>query len=80
MLRKEKAIRKPIMVKISPDLNNKQIDDVIDLIDQYNMDGVIACNTSITRDGLSSDPDMVEKIGNGGLSGRPIRERSTDII
>ncbi|MFC2115737.1 quinone-dependent dihydroorotate dehydrogenase [Bacteroidota bacterium] len=79
-LRSVKYTRKPILVKISPDLNNIQIDDVIDLVNQYDMDGIIATNTSITRDGLSSDPALVDAIGRGGLSGKPIRDRSTDII
>ncbi|MCK4751174.1 MAG: quinone-dependent dihydroorotate dehydrogenase, partial [Bacteroidales bacterium] len=79
-IRSKKAIRKPVLVKISPDLNNDQIDDVIDLIIQYEMDGIIATNTTITREGLTSEPDRVAMIGRGGLSGSPIRDRSTEII
>ncbi len=79
-IRMEKSLRKPVLVKISPDLNNQQIDDVIDLIEEYEMDGVIAANTSITRNGLKSSPKLVDKIGKGGLSGGPLRERSTEII
>ena len=72
--------KKPILVKISPDLNLDQIDDVLDLVEEFRMDGIVATNTTITRKGLKSDPDKVEKIGRGGLSGMPIRERSTEII
>lgn len=72
--------KKPILVKISPDLNRNQIDDVLDLVDEFNMDGVVATNTTITRDGLKTHPGKIEKIGSGGLSGKPIRERSTAII
>lgn len=79
-IRKSKTVRKPILVKISPDLNNEQIDDVIDLTGDHEMDGIIATNTTITRKGLASDPDKVTSIGNGGLSGQPIRNRSTEII
>ncbi|HEC43544.1 MAG TPA: quinone-dependent dihydroorotate dehydrogenase [Bacteroides sp.] len=79
-IRSEKAIRKPVLVKISPDLNNKQIDDVIDLTGQHGMDGIIATNTTITRDGLSTESGKVKEIGNGGLSGSPVRDRSTEII
>lgn len=79
-IRAEKALRKPVLVKISPDLNNKQIDDVIELISQHGMDGIIATNTTISRDGLTTDTGKVEDIGNGGLSGSPVRDRSTEII
>jgi len=79
-IRKDQASSKPVLVKISPDLNNKQIDDVIDLIGEFEMDGIIATNTTITRGGLKTSNDIVEEIGKGGLSGRPLRERSTEII
>jgi dihydroorotate dehydrogenase len=79
-IRKEKPTRKPILVKISPDLNFQQIDDVIELSGEFDMDGIIATNTTITRKGLSTDPARVEAIGNGGLSGKPLRDRSTEII
>lgn len=78
--RKDKSLRKPVLVKISPDLNNNQIDDVIDLIGEFEMDGIIAVNTTIQREGLLTAANKVESIGNGGLSGSPLRERSTEII
>ena len=71
---------KPLLVKISPDLNFQQIDDVIDLIGEYGLDGIVATNTTITRNNLQSDNLIVKKIGNGGLSGKPITGRSTEII
>lgn len=79
-LRAVKSLRKPVLVKISPDLNKNQIDDVIDLVREYGMDGIIATNTTILRDGLETDPDRIAGIGSGGLSGMPLRERSTEII
>jgi dihydroorotate dehydrogenase len=72
--------KKPILVKISPDLNWEQIDDVLELVSEFRMDGIVATNTTITRAGLATDELKVEKIGAGGLSGKPIRERSTEII
>ncbi len=80
VIRAEKPLRKPVLVKISPDLNHKQIDDVIELIGDYGMDGIIATNTTITREGLSTDPARVESMGSGGLSGKPLKDRSTEII
>jgi len=62
LLRAEKAARKPILVKISPDLNQNQIDDVIELVTQYRMDGIIATNTTITRVGLKTDAGRLEEI------------------
>jgi dihydroorotate dehydrogenase len=72
--------KRPILVKISPDLKWEQIDDVLDLVDEFGMDGIVATNTTLGRDGLVTKPEKVEKMGSGGLSGKPIRERSTEII
>ena len=72
--------KKPILVKISPDLNWEQIDDVLELVEEFHMDGIVATNTTITRAGLLTATEKIEKIGRGGLSGKPIRERSTEII
>ena len=72
--------KKPILVKISPDLNWGQIDDVLNLMEEFGMDGIVATNTTITREGLLTESEKVEKIGQGGLSGKPIRARSTEII
>ncbi len=79
-LRREKSIRKPILVKISPDLNDAQIDDVISIVSEYELDGIIAANTSIGRDNLKTDPKKIARIGHGGLSGAPVRLRSTQVI
>lgn len=79
-IRDKKPVRRPVLVKISPDLNFEQIDDVIELTGQHGMDGIIAVNTTIGREGLETDPERIERIGNGGLSGLPIRDRSTEII
>lgn len=79
-LRISQARKKPILVKISPDLNSDQIDDVLELIYLTGMDGIVATNTTIQRENLISGTGLIEKIGQGGLSGKPLRQRSTDII
>ncbi len=72
--------QKPILLKIAPDLNNTQLDEIIDLIAETNLDGVIASNTSTNRNGLKASKEQLEHIGNGGLSGKPIKEKSTKVI
>ena len=79
-LRQEKPNDKPILLKISPDLDNQQLDDVIDIFYSTGIDGIIATNTTVQRNHLSSDPETVKNIGEGGLSGKPLNKRSTDII
>ncbi|MGB0883597.1 MAG: quinone-dependent dihydroorotate dehydrogenase [Flavobacteriales bacterium] len=72
--------QKAILLKIAPDLSNAQLDDVIDLAKEVKLDGLIACNTTISRANLKTDPAKVEAIGAGGVSGKPLRERSTEVI
>jgi dihydroorotate dehydrogenase len=71
---------KPILLKVSPDLNNQQLDEVIEIVAETKIDGVVATNTTITRDNLATPARQVKQIGNGGLSGKPIRERATEVI
>jgi dihydroorotate dehydrogenase len=78
--RKQKEKYKPILLKIAPDLNLNQVDDVIDVIKITGTDGIVATNTSISRDGLVTPEDNVNEIGRGGLSGKPIAQKSTRII
>ncbi len=75
-----KPCRKPILLKVSPDLNNKQLDEVIEIVKRTGIDGVVATNTSITRNTLVHEKDKAAKAGNGGLSGLPLRDRSTEVI
>jgi dihydroorotate dehydrogenase len=77
---KKKKSPKPILLKIAPDLTNGQLDDIIDIVKESGIDGVIATNTTISRDGLIMDKEKVEKIGAGGLSGKPLNKRSTEVI
>lgn len=74
------AVQKPILLKIAPDLNNRQLDEIIQLMSETKLDGIIASNTSINRNGLMESKESLEIIGNGGLSGKPIKNRSTEVI
>lgn len=79
-LRSNKETKKPILLKISPDLNLKQVDETLDVVKRCNIDGIIATNTTTSREGLKTNGNKVSEIGNGGLSGKPIRDRSTELI
>lgn len=79
-LNKQQNKSKPILLKIAPDLTNGQLDDIIEIVEATQLEGIIATNTTIERSGLQSSHLFVEKIGAGGLSGQPLRERSTDVI
>ena len=80
MINNGKAKSKPILLKIAPDLSQDQLDDVIDLALEIKLDGLVCTNTTISRVGLLTPKDEIEKIGAGGLSGKPIRERSTLVV
>ena len=73
-------IQRPILLKIAPDLTTEQLDDVIDLALEINLDGLVATNTTISRENLRSTNSTVLKIGAGGLSGMPLKQKSNDII
>ncbi|MDO6738097.1 quinone-dependent dihydroorotate dehydrogenase [Wenyingzhuangia sp. 2_MG-2023] len=79
-INKSKKERRPILLKIAPDLNNIQLDEIIDLVAETKLDGVIASNTSVNRDGLIATEAQLNAIGNGGLSGKPVKDRSTAVI
>ena len=79
-LNNKKDKRKPILLKIAPDLTNEQLDDIITIVADTKIDGVIATNTTINRSGLKTDKNKVDAIGNGGLSGKPVGLRSTEVI
>jgi len=75
-LNKEKPTLKPILLKIAPDLTDKQLLDIIDIVKNTKIAGVIATNTTISREGLQSE----NKKETGGLSGKPLTKRSTEVI
>ncbi len=71
---------KPILLKIAPDLTTGQIDDVINLALEIKLDGLVASNTTISRDQLQTASEKLQTIGAGGVSGLPVKERSTGIV
>ena len=73
-------VSKPILLKIAPDLNDTQLDEIIEIVAVTKLEGVIASNTSISRENLKTDVATLEAIGNGGVSGQPIKEKSTQVI
>jgi dihydroorotate dehydrogenase len=77
---KNKKKPKPILLKIAPDLSNEQLDDIIEIVKSTGTNGIIATNTTIERKGLSYPDSHIEKIGSGGLSGKPLKDRSTEVI
>lgn len=79
-VRKENEIYKPVFLKISPDLNYKQVDATLELVRKHQIDGIVLTNTTIQRNNLNTEKNVIEKIGNGGLSGLPIKDRSTEMI
>lgn len=72
--------KKPILLKIAPDLTEEQLQDIIEIVDETGIDGVIATNTTISRDGLRTPKATVDEIGAGGLSGKAVKSRSTEVI
>jgi dihydroorotate dehydrogenase len=75
-----KASRKPLLLKIAPDLTKEQLDDIIALSSEVKLDGLVATNTTISRDGLSTPANIIQQAGNGGLSGKPLAKRSTEVV
>lgn len=71
---------RPLLLKIAPDLSWQQIDDVVELAMEIRLDGLVATNTTISRERLLSPPARLEAVGPGGLSGAPLKERSTEVI
>jgi dihydroorotate dehydrogenase len=72
--------KKPVLLKISPDLNEPQLDEVLEITEITGIDGIIATNTTTGRTGLTISQAEIEKIGRGGLSGKPLNKISTNII
>ena len=77
---KKQPQQKPLLLKISPDLSLSQLDDVIDLALEIKLDGLVVTNTTLSREGLLSPPAVLEKIGDGGLSGHPLQIKSTEFV
>ena len=75
-----KPVRKPVLLKIAPDLTQRQIDDIVEIVGEVRLDGLIATNTTISREGLETSKEEVDAIGAGGLSGKPVFDRSNEVI
>jgi dihydroorotate dehydrogenase len=80
LLNKNFAQPKPILLKIAPDLTQTQIDDVVDLAQEINLDGLVIANTSLDRSKLVTPNSQLEAIGSGGLSGLPVKQRATEMV
>ncbi len=79
-LSQSKEKPKPVLLKIAPDLTGEQLDDVIEILKETKTDGVIATNTTVSREGLHTDADKLKRIGAGGLSGKPLNDKSKAVI
>ena len=79
-LNKQKKAPKPILLKIAPDLTNSQLDDILEIVKNTELAGLVATNTTISRDNLKTPPLSIEAIGAGGVSGKPVKNRSTEVI
>ncbi len=71
---------KPLLLKIAPDLTDSQLDDIVEIVTQTGIQGIVATNTTINRSNLVTPTAEVEAIGAGGLSGKPLRKRATEVI
>ena len=72
--------KKPILLKIAPDHNNDQLDEIIEIVMLTKLSGVVATNTTTSRNHLTTEKQVIEQIGNGGLSGIPLKDRATEVI
>lgn len=79
-LNNEMGKPKPLLLKIAPDLTESQLDDIVEIVTETGIQGIVATNTTIDRSGLKTTEQEVTNIGAGGLSGRPVREKSTEVI
>ncbi|MEO5685604.1 MAG: quinone-dependent dihydroorotate dehydrogenase [Chitinophagaceae bacterium] len=79
-INRQHTMPKPLLLKIAPDLTQEQIDDVIDLAMEIKLDGLVAANTTINRNGLKTNDSTLTTMGAGGLSGKPLAARATEIV
>lgn len=71
---------RPILLKVSPDLSKEQIDDIVEYCLRSGIDGIVAGNTTRSRDGLTISKEEIEKIGNGGMSGAPVHKKNLELV
>jgi dihydroorotate dehydrogenase len=79
-VRGEMNIDKPVLLKISPDLDEKQLDETLDIVTRLKLDGIVATNTTIRRESLKTSPRKIGAIGEGGMSGAPLTSRSLEVV
>ncbi|MFO7668926.1 MAG: quinone-dependent dihydroorotate dehydrogenase [Bacteroidales bacterium] len=79
-IRETMEIIKPVLLKISPDLNEKQLDETLEIVERLKIDGIVATNTTISREGLKTSREKIDAIGKGGMSGAPITQRSLEVV
>ncbi|SHK95931.1 dihydroorotate oxidase A [Chitinophaga jiangningensis] len=79
-LNSQKKVQKPILLKIAPDLTTEQLDDIVEIVQETKLAGIVATNTTISREGLQTPAAEVTEIGAGGLSGLPVKDKSTEVI
>lgn len=79
-MRDKREIKKPVLLKISPDLNEKQLDETLEIINRLKLQGIVATNTTVSREGLQSSAEEIGAIGKGGMSGAPLTERSLQVV
>lgn len=77
---KNGKLSKPVFLKIAPDLSVTQLDEIAELVINMKIDGLVVSNTTIERNNLKTDTHFVERIGNGGLSGKPLKQKSDEIL
>jgi dihydroorotate dehydrogenase len=80
MLNNNSSNPKPILLKIAPDLSNSHLDTIVEIVKETKIDGIIATNTTISREDLMTTKGKLTEIGEGGLSGKPLTKRSTEVI
>ncbi|MFY8034045.1 MAG: dihydroorotate dehydrogenase (quinone), partial [Flexibacteraceae bacterium] len=78
--RKALGYTQPILLKIAPDLTQEQLLDIVEIVNETGIEGIVATNTTIERGGLLTSKQEIEAIGAGGLSGKPLKNKSTEII
>jgi dihydroorotate dehydrogenase len=76
----KKSKQKPILLKIAPDLTESQLDDIVEIVKETKIAGIVATNTTLSREGLTYSKEYIEQIGAGGLSGAPEKDLSTEVI
>jgi dihydroorotate dehydrogenase len=79
-LNKQQSQPKPILLKIAPDLSNSQIDEIIEIVTYTKIAGLIVANTTISREGLRTPAAEIEQMGAGGISGKPVTLRATEMV